>query len=132
MKTISFDFDLTLFNEQECCFIPETLKLLKFHIKNGDQVIITTSRIEMWAKQAKRQLMVIGIDIPVFSAPDHIGEGGLTKSDVLVREKVSIHFDDIVDADELIWAKENGVVIELPPHLSGKKVADIFFRRQGE
>jgi hypothetical protein len=120
MKTISFDFDQTLFDEETHSFIETSIGLLRFHLDNGDDVIVTTSRIPIWAEEAKELLMLIGIDIPVFSAPDKIGDGGTTKSDVLVREKALIHFDDIVDADELIWAKENGVVVLLPPHMKGQ------------
>lgn len=124
MNTISFDFDNTLFNEEEEFFFPETLLILKHHIDIGDRVIITTSRIQKWADEAKVLLLRIRLDLDVFSAPDKIGDGGLTKSDVLVRENAIIHFDDLPDVDELVWAKENNIRIVLPPHLRKEKDDD--------
>jgi hypothetical protein len=118
-RTISFDFDFTLFDETENCFITESVQLLRQFLRDGFRVIIVTSRIPVWADEAKELInQHLHLDLEVFSAPgnaDDWRDFEAIKSDVLLEQNASIHFDDLIDCSSLTKAKLNGVEIKLPP-----------------
>lgn len=119
VTTVSFDFDFTLWDENEQCFIHETVDLLRAHIDAGDRIIIVTSRIQMWADEAKELLLSkLKLDLEVFSCPGNADDwkcGDRIKSEVLIAEKAIKHFDDLPDDSSLTAAKNNGIEILLPP-----------------
>lgn len=119
MKTISFDFDFTLWDEDKQNFISETFILLREFISGGHRVIITTSRIQKWIPEVKEKLKSLGLELEIFSAPGNFEDVERTepcKSDILVRENVSIHFDDLAEVSlEFTFARNNGVEVKLPP-----------------
>jgi acid phosphatase class B len=119
VKTVSFDFDYTLWDEDEQSFIPETLSLLREHLSHGDRVIIVTAREGKWVEECHRLLERVNLKLEIFSAPccatgltDDIG---LTKSEVLIAEGASVHFDDLHDAKELLEAGRQGIEVKAPP-----------------
>ena len=121
MATISFDFDGCLFDEEDQTFISETVSLLRKHIADGDRVIITTSRVQLWADEAKQLVLTrLKLDIPVFSCPGNPDTSfdwnrfDRIKSDVLIAEGAIRHFDDIPDCESLDLAKSAGIEILLP------------------
>jgi acid phosphatase class B len=119
MATVSFDFDHTLWDEDQQCFIDETVSLMREHIDAGDRIIIVTSRIQMWADEAKELLLSkLKLDLEVFSCPGNADDwkcGDRLKSEALIAEKAIKHFDDLPDDSSLTAAKNNGIEILLPP-----------------
>jgi acid phosphatase class B len=119
MCTVSFDWDKTLWDEDNQAFISETVALLREHLAKGDRVIITTARMKGEIGEVHRLLALLQVsEIPVFSAPGGFVWGDkqqLTKSQVLLREEAVIHFDDFPDMEDLNLAKKAGVDIKLPP-----------------
>lgn len=70
MATVSFDFDQTLWCEDNQCFIVETVAILRSHIDAGDRVIIVTARMPNVAAECAPLLRkFLKLDLPVFSAP---------------------------------------------------------------
>jgi len=119
MATVSFDFDSCLWDESQQWFIGETVSLLREHIENGDRVIICTSRVQIWANEARELLAKhLKLDLEVFSCPgnaDDWMDGDPTKSDVLVAQQVIKHFDDLPNDSGLLLAKNSGIEVLLPP-----------------
>lgn len=119
MATVSFDFDHTLWDEDQQCFIDETVALLRSHLENGDRVIIVTSRIQKWATEATELIEKrLRLHLQTFSCPDNADDwrcGDRLKSDVLIAENAVKHFDDIPDCSSLHRARNSGIEILLPP-----------------
>jgi hypothetical protein len=129
-QTVSFDFDSTLWDEDAQAFITETVDLLRMYIHDGARVIITTARFtqdemrELYRILLRLNLSDVmwpganGFQLKVFSAPGHFrfnGKDQLTKSDVLLREKVAVHFDDLPGDVDLKEAIAVGVNVQMPP-----------------
>ena len=120
MKTISFDFDDTIWDTDFEVVIQSTLSLMQEHLNKGNRVIITTSRLEMWKKECQEILTEAGLpELEIFCAPGHphFKPTELNKSDVLIRENVHVHFDDMKGDDVFIRALQAGIEIRLPPHM---------------
>ena len=119
MATVSFDFDHTIFDEENHCFISETVSILRDHIEAGDRVIIVTARIQRWADEARDLILKhLKLDLEVFSAPgnvDDLHDNDPFKSEVLIAQGAIKHFDDLVDCSSLLLAKNSGIEIVLPP-----------------
>lgn len=119
MATISFDFDGCLFDEEAQAFIQETVDLLRCHIADGNRAIITTSRVQVWADEAKELVRTcLHLDLPVFSCPgnaDDPTDTDQTKSDVLIAQGAILHFDDIPSCSSLAKAKTADIEILFPP-----------------
>lgn len=116
MSTISFDWDKTLFDDELNSFKQCSLMLLKRFLDDGDRVIITTSRTRKWIPEVIEALKSENLTLDVFSAPNvpfASGEEGLSKSDILVREKAFMHFDDIPGHSDLEIAIKMGVKVLL-------------------
>lgn len=117
--TVSFDFDGCLWDESKQCFISETVAVLREHLSAGDRVIVVTSRVEVWANEARDLIKkFLKLDLEVFSAPgnaDDPWDRDPSKSDVLLIQGVVKHFDDLVDCSSLKRAKNLGCEIVLPP-----------------
>jgi uncharacterized glyoxalase superfamily protein PhnB len=94
MKTISFDFDETIWDTDFEIVIQSTLNLMNIYLSQGDRVIITPGHPH---------------DISYFKTID--------KSDVLIREQVSIHFDDMKGDVVFNRALQAGIEIRFPPHI---------------
>lgn len=119
MKTISFDFDNTLWDEDGQIFIQETVDILRGHIDNGHRVIITTSREFRWEEETRNLIQKhLGLNLEVFCAPgnvcDHL-DNDRCKSDVLIEQNAVSHMDDIPNCPSLMRAKNSGIEILTPP-----------------
>ncbi len=115
MKTISFDFDDTIWS-QDNGFLWDTVDLMKLHVTKGDRVIVVTARIDKWIPECHKLLKIVGLQIDVFSAPGHPDWDQLiTKSDVLLDHKAECHYDDMPEWGGLKKAKDQGVSILPPP-----------------
>jgi len=127
MATISFDYDFTLWDDQHGCFIEETVNRMRQHIAIGDRVIICTARVQHWADEAKRDIdAFMKMDFEVFSCPgtyDPVRGGieGRNKSDVLIAEGATVHFDDIPNDSSLFMAREAGIDVRMPPATSANR-----------
>ncbi len=119
MATVSFDFDFTLWDDELQCFIDETVAVLRAHLDAGDTVIIVTARMPSVAAEcAPLVKKFLKLEIPVFSAPGNPADPNETdpiKSDILIAEKVSKHFDDLTADSGFDKAREAGIEIVLPP-----------------
>ena len=119
MKTVSFDFDNTLWDEDMQSFIPETVALLRQHQSEGNRIIIVTSRVSQWIPEVHTLLNKLNLKLEVFCACGDPGweiEGELTKSQVLIAEGASIHWDDLHEDACLQEAKKHGIEVLLPPN----------------
>jgi len=127
MATISFDYDYTLWDAEQDCFIEETVNRMRQHIAIGDRVIIVTARIQVWADEAKVDIeRMMGMTFEVFSCPgtyDPVrgGTEGRNKSDVLIAEGATVHFDDIPNDSSLFMAREAGIDVRMPPATSANR-----------
>lgn len=108
--TISFDFDHTLWDPDQFAFRPIAVMMLWFHLNQGHRVIITTTRVD--TSDIPILLKQLGITLDVYSAPGHPGWDYMTtKSDVLLAQKVSIHYDDAPKWEGLRAAHQSGIKI---------------------
>jgi len=119
VATVSFDFDHTLWDEDEQVFIDETVAVLRKHLDAGDRVIIVTARMPSVAAECAPLITkFLKLDLQVFSAPGNPAdpnETDLIKSDVLIAEKVIKHFDDLTADSSFDKARAAGIEILLPP-----------------
>lgn len=122
MTTVSFDFDFTFWNPDAQAFIWDSVDLAYDHLAKGDRVIIVTSRPLRVIDDVRDLLKSIDLVIDVYSAPGHPGWDTLTtKSDVLLVQNVTIHYDDAPLWGGLDAARDAGVQIVLPPCVRGIK-----------
>ncbi len=119
MATVSFDFDFTLWDDEQQCFIDETVSLLRAHVDAGDRVIIVTARMPSVAAECSPLISkFLKLDLQVFSAPGNPADPTETdpiKSDVLIAEGACKHFDDLTADSGFDKAREAGIEILLPP-----------------
>ncbi len=119
MATVSFDFDFTLWDDEQQCFIDETVAVLREHVRAGDRVIIVTARMPSVAAECAPLITkFLKLDLEVFSAPGNPADPNETdpiKSDVLIAEKACKHFDDLTADSGFDKAREDGIEILLPP-----------------
>lgn len=116
MTTVSFDFDFTLWDPDANAFIWDSVDLAYDHLAKGDRVIIVTSRPSRGIDDVRDLFKSINLVIDIYSAPGHPGWDNMTtKSDVLLAQGASIHYDDAPLWGGLDAARNAGVQIKLPP-----------------